>query len=231
MRGWWCPVPQARGSILLLPGVRANRLSMVERARFLGAARFSVLLIDFQATGETAGNHITFGWLESRDARAAAAFLRATVPGGKIGVIGSSLGGAAALLATPPLQVDAMVLKSVYPTIERATRNRLRKYLGRCGEVLAPLLLAETRLLIGVSPEQFRPIDRIASASCPIFVINGEADRNTTREDAELLFAKARSPKTLWLIPNAGHVDLHRARKAEYETRVIGFLSEAMRSL
>ncbi len=228
MRGWWCPLAQARRSILLLPGVRANRLSMVERSRFVRAAGLSVLLIDFQATGETPGEHMSFGGLESRDARAAVDFIHAAVPRGNIGVIGSSLGGAAALLAAPPLPVDAMVLESVYPTIERATANRLRKYLGAGGALLGPVLLAETRCLIGVSPEKLRPIDRIGAVACPVLIINGEDDQNTTKEDAETLFARASSGKAIWLIPKAGHVDLHRAAKVEYESRVIGFLTEAM---
>src|SRR5256885_4768111 len=71
VKGWWCPTVNSRGVILLLPGIRANRLSMVDRARFLRRAGYSSLLIDFQATGETKGNHITFGWKESGDALAA----------------------------------------------------------------------------------------------------------------------------------------------------------------
>src|SRR3954469_1744020 len=35
VHGWWCPKQNANGAVLLLPGIRANRLSMVERARFL----------------------------------------------------------------------------------------------------------------------------------------------------------------------------------------------------
>jgi hypothetical protein len=61
VHGWWCSFQNARGAVLLLPGIRANRLSMVDRARFLRRAGYSVLLIDFQATGETKGDHITFG--------------------------------------------------------------------------------------------------------------------------------------------------------------------------
>src|SRR5438477_9932777 len=68
IHGWWCPIQNGRGTVLLLPGVRANRLSMVGRARFLHRAGYSVLLIDFEATGETKGDHITFWWKESRDA-------------------------------------------------------------------------------------------------------------------------------------------------------------------
>jgi pimeloyl-ACP methyl ester carboxylesterase len=91
---------------------------MVDRARFLRRAGYSVLLIDFQATGETKGDHITFGWKESRDALAAIDFIHHVDPSARVAIIGSSLGGVAALLATPPLKVNALILESVYPTIE-----------------------------------------------------------------------------------------------------------------
>ena len=29
VHGWWCPVRNSRGAVLLLPGIRANRLSML----------------------------------------------------------------------------------------------------------------------------------------------------------------------------------------------------------
>jgi uncharacterized protein len=72
VHGWWCPVQNRSGAVLLLPGIRANRLSMVDRARFLRSAGYSVMLIDFKATGETKGDHIVFGWKKSRDVIAAA---------------------------------------------------------------------------------------------------------------------------------------------------------------
>src|SRR6266567_8036327 len=122
VHGWWCPIRNANGAVLLLPGIRANRLSMVARARFLRRAGYSVLLIDFQATGESTGDHITFGWKESRDALAAVDFIHHVDPSARVAIIGSSLGGVAALLATPPLRVNALILESVYPTIEIATR-------------------------------------------------------------------------------------------------------------
>ena len=54
-------------SILGMHGVRGNRLSMLDRARFLSHAGFSVLVFDFQAHGESSGEHTTFGELESLD--------------------------------------------------------------------------------------------------------------------------------------------------------------------
>jgi fermentation-respiration switch protein FrsA (DUF1100 family) len=223
---WWCPLPDSQGTVLLLPGVRANRLSMVDRARFLRRAGYSTLLIDFQATGETKGDRITFGWKESRDVLAAVEFIRKIQPADHIAIIGSSLGGAAALLAHPPLKVNALILEAVYPTIEVATRNRLDNYLGSFGRRFAPLLLMQLHARLAVSADDLRPVDHIATVSCPLLLMNGEKDRSTRPEDARLLFSRAASPKQLWLVPNAGHVDLHKAATAEYEARVLAFLGQ-----
>src|SRR6267378_766351 len=151
VKGWWCPTVNSRRVVLLLPGIRANRLSMLDRARFLRRGGYSVLLIDFQATGETKGDHITFGWKESRDVLAATNLARQIDPMARMAIIGSSLGGVAALLATPPLKVDALVLEEVYPTIEIATRNRMENYFGVFGRILTPVLLNQLQWRLGVS--------------------------------------------------------------------------------
>jgi len=201
---------------------------MVERARFLRAAGYSTLLVDLQGTGETKGDHITFGWNESHDVIAAVAFMRRRAASSKIAIIGSSLGGAAALFATSSIKIDAMVLEAVYPTIEIATRNRLQKYLGRVGTHLVPLLLLQLKPRTGIDPNDLRPIDYIGKAEWPIMIISGEQDQNTRAVDTRMLFDAAREPKTLWMVPNLGHVDLHNGARAEYERRVLGFLGESL---
>lgn len=226
VHGWWCPAKNSRGAVLLLPGIRANRLSMLDRARFLRRAGYSVLLIDFQATGETKGDRITFGRRESRDVIAAVNFIRSTEPASHIAIVGSSLGGVATLLATPPLKVDALVLEAVYPTIEIATRNRLENYIGPLARFGVPILLKQLHLRLGISPGDLRPIDHMASVDCPVFIISGAKDRNTRPEDTETLFSRAQLPRQLWFVPKAGHVDLHKAARAEYESRLLAFLEQ-----
>jgi dipeptidyl aminopeptidase/acylaminoacyl peptidase len=226
VHGWWCPIQNPRATVLLLPGIRANRLSMVDRARFLRRAGYSVLLIDFQATGETTGDHITFGWKESRDVLAATNFARQIDPTAPIAIIGSSLGGVAALLATPPLKVDALVLEEVYPTIEIATRNRMENYLGAFGQFLTPVLLNQLQWRLGVSASQLRPVDHIANVECRMLIISGEKDRNTRPSDTRMLVERARSLQDVWFVPKAGHVDLYRAAREQYETRVLAFLGK-----
>ena len=211
IHGWLSRGATHGGAVLLLPGVRTNRRSMVGRAQVLHAAGYSTLLIDFQATGESPGDIITFGWRERLDVLAAVQTLRQTLPGEPIGIIGTSLGGAATLLAAPALDVQAVVLEAVYPSIDVAVENRLRMRLGPLGSALAPLLLLQLRPRLGISSSDLKPVDRIALLRCPILIIGGTDDQHTTVADTERLYAAARQPKELWLIPNTAHVDYLRA--------------------
>jgi len=205
-------------------GVRANRLSMVERARMFLGAGYSVLLFDFQAHGESPGKHITFGFLESLDAQAALDLVHKEFPGQPVMAVGTSLGGAAAILADPPLDLDALVLESVYPTVEQATENRMRIYLGPLGPPLAPLLLVQLKPRLGIDPSALRPIDRIGGVRCPVFVLSGLADEHTTPAETRALFARAPEPRQLWMVPGAAHVDLYGFAPEEYRRRVLAFL-------
>ena len=227
IHGWFVPVEMPRGAILLLPSIRSNRLSMVRRAEFLKAAGYATLLIDFQATGESRGDAITFGWRERYDVLAAERFVRTRVGSVPVGVIGSSLGGAAALLATPPLNAQALILEAVYPSIDVAVENRLRIRAGRVGAALAPLLLWQLPARIGATRDQLRPIDHMPLVRCPVLVIGGAADRHTTEADTQRLFAAAPEPKALWLLPGVAHVDFLDAAGPEYRDRVLRFLEIA----
>ncbi|MES2323084.1 MAG: alpha/beta hydrolase [Pseudomonadota bacterium] len=223
----WIARGAGSGAVLLLHGVRADRRQMQERALFLNRLGYSVLLIDLAAHGESTGKRITFGAREADGVRAALAYLRRNLRGERIGVIGSSLGGAALLLSKPV--VDAVVLEAVYPTIEDAVANRLRMRGGAPAALLAPLLLHQLPLRTGVSLAALRPADAIAHLASPVLVAGGSSDLHTGADETRRLFAAARGPKELWIVKGAAHVDFHAFAKAEYEQKVGAFLARHLR--
>ena len=128
VEGWLLRAPStaaARGSVLLMHGIRSDRQSMVGRARFLSALGYHTLCIDLQAHGESPGEHITMGHLESQNAAAAVAWLQQEFPGTPVAVIGSSLGGVAALLAHYEHPPQAIVVEAVFADVSTAVSNRL----------------------------------------------------------------------------------------------------------
>lgn len=225
IRGWFVRGTPGRGGIVLAHPVRSNRLDMLDRAAFLQRAGHSLLLFDAQAQGESPGEHITFGYLESLDARAAVAFLRSQLPEERIGYLGVSQGGAAALIGPDPLAVHALVLEAVYPTLREAVVDRLRIRVGPLAPLLAPLLLVQIRPRLGFGPDAVAPIEGIRRIRAALLLIAGERDRHTLLSESQRIFDAAPEPKTLWVVPGAAHVDFYRFDRAEYEHRVLEFLS------
>jgi alpha-beta hydrolase superfamily lysophospholipase len=226
--GWHTQPDSSNGVVVLFHGIRGSRLSMLTRARMLHDAGYSTVMIDFQAHGESPGDAIMLGHLEQHDVRATIEFARREHPNEPIGVIGVSLGGAASLLASP-LDIDALVLESVYPNIRDAVHNRVAAQLGPLSWIPASLLLAQLQPRLGVSPAQLRPIDHMTDIDCPVCVASGTADRHTTESETRAMFSAAPSPKQLWLVDGAAHVDLLENNPIQYEQQVLGFLGRHLR--
>lgn len=226
MAGWFSPGQRGRGAVLLLHSIGADRRQMLARAQFLQAAGYAVLLVDLPAHGESPGERITFGWREAAGVRAALGFLQTRLPGERIGVIGHSLGAAAFVFANAAQPTaDAVVLEAMYPTLREAVVNRLAMRLGNAAaHVLAPALLWQLPLRLGVTEDQLRPIDALRHLRAPVLIISGTQDRHTTADETRRLFEAAPAPKELWLVEGAAHVDLHGFAREAYEARVLDFL-------
>lgn len=227
--GWIIPGQTNRGVIVLMHGVRADKSTLLGRARFLSRAGYTVMLFDFQAHGESPGNVITFGYLESRDAVAAVQMVQKIFPGRPVGVIGISLGAAAAVLADPPLDVQAMVLEMMYPTIEEATKDRIEMRLGTPGRIISPLLTAQIPGRAGCKPQDLRPINQVAFIKVPKLFVAGTADRDTKFSEAQAIFTAAAEPKQFMPVEGAAHEDLHDFNKAQYEKTVLAFLDKYLK--
>jgi pimeloyl-ACP methyl ester carboxylesterase len=156
------------------------------------------------------------------------------MPGEKVGAIGRSMGGAAALLGRGPLDVDALVLESLFPEIEQATDARMRLHMGPIGPSLSPLLLIQLRPWLGVGPEELRPVDAVKRLHAPLMVLIGERDRFLPVDEARRVFdaaplATPACPKEFWVVPGADHEELRHVQPEEYDRRVAGFLEKWLR--
>ncbi|OZC04394.1 alpha/beta hydrolase [Rubricoccus marinus] len=233
LAAWFVPADSsgeagARGAVVLMHGVRADRRSLTERARLFRDAGYAVLLFDFQAHGESPGDQITFGWREQDDAIAAVAWMRQRLPGAPVAVVGQSMGGAAALYAGADLGADALVIESVYGSLAQATENRLTMRLGGIGRPLAPVLTSQVRLRLGVPLDSLAPEAAIRDANAPVLVASGTEDEHATPEEARRLYANAPEPKALWIASGAAHQDLYRFAPEAYREHVLGWLETTL---
>lgn len=229
--GWLLRAPSttaARGSVLLMHGIRSDRQSMVGRARFLSKLGYHTLCIDLQAHGESAGDHITMGHLESQNAAAAVAWLQREFPSTPVAVIGSSLGGVAALLARYESPPQAIVVEAVFADVPTAVANRLEMRFGPWARPLHPLLTFQAVWLLGLNLEELSPVAAAHRVPCPLLVIHGAGDLHAKIGEGRAIYDQAPGRKEFWEIPGAAHVNLHRFATSEYESRVAHFLSVSL---
>lgn len=227
---WWPGRRPDAPAVLLLHGVGASRNQTRPMAEALVARGYAALAIDLRGHGASTITDHSYGLDEGLDARAAFDWLKARQHGGKVAVVGVSLGGAAALIGRDgAVPADALVLVAVFPDIRAAIYNRMASVLTPLGGTLAePLLSFQSLPRYGVWPGRIAPIAAIRDFRAPVFVIGGAADRYTPPAEARALFEAAPNRKGLWLVPGLSHGEVSNLHDAEWARRVGNFLNRAI---
>lgn len=212
-------------AVLLLHGNGASRKMVAQNAAWLAEQGYATLTIDFRGHGESTQTGRSFGLFESRDAAAAFSWLKQRQRGGRIGVVGISLGGAASLLGEDgPLAADALVLQAVYPDIRHAIRNRIAALATTLpAHVIEPLLSFQSRPRFGVWPGRISPIATLGRYEGPVLVIGGGGDHYTPPEEARAMFATAPGPRELWLVDGLDHANVSGLETPAYRERLLIF--------
>ncbi|TPI33913.1 alpha/beta hydrolase [Mesorhizobium sp. B3-2-1] len=220
--GWVVDRKGSCGAIVLLHGRGANRLALVQRAKLLLDAGYSVVLFDLSGHGESGGAVQGFGYNEGQDAIRIMAFARQRFPGQKLGAAGSSLGAAAFVFATPQASADAYVLEQLYATLRETTAWRMPFHFWRGFQ--ADVLLAQMPLRLGLSADDVRPVDRLGKIGRPLTLLAGSTDPFIDRGQVLAMQNAAAGSQLVWF-EGAGHVDLLRYDQPRYRDAVLPFLA------
>jgi len=220
--GWVADRIGSCGAIVLLHGRGANRLALVQRAKLLFDAGYSVVLFDLSGHGESGGSVQGFGYSESQDAVRIMAFARQRFPGERLGAVGSSLGAAAFVFAAQQAPADAYVLEQLYASLRETTAWRMPFHFWRGFQ--ADVLLAQMPLRLGVSADDVRPVDRLGKIGKPLMLLAGSIDPFIDRGQVLALQNAAAGSELVWF-EGAGHVDLLRYDQPRYRDAVLPFLA------
>ncbi|TGQ73253.1 alpha/beta fold hydrolase [Mesorhizobium sp. M00.F.Ca.ET.186.01.1.1] len=220
--GWVADRKGSCGAIVLLHGRGSNKLALVQRAKLLFDAGYSVVLFDLSGHGESGGAVQGFGYAEGQDAARIVAFARQRFRGQKIGAVGSSLGAAALVFAEPQAPADAYVLEQLYATLREATAWRMPFNVLR--GLQADVLLAQMPLRLGLSADGVRPVDRLGKIDRPLMLLAGSTDPFIDRWQVVSLQDAAAGSQLVWF-EGAGHVDLLRYDRPRYRDAVLPFLA------
>ena len=224
----------SHATIILTHGLGPDQNQMLPWASFLHQAGYSVLTYDTRARGKSGGTAVTLGALEQDDALGAVDYTasRHDVDHTRIGALGLSLGAAVTIMAAARDQrVRAVVADSAFSDANAAISSAVMFIAHVPARPFAALTVAIAETRAGVNVDTIRPIDSVARISPrPIMLIHGLADTYISPANSVRLYAAARPPKELWLIPGAAHTDGYGVARSAYVRRVVSFFRRSLGS-
>ncbi len=228
LRGWFIPAADAQGTIVLCHGYAGDCSPDLIYARLLHAAGFNTLFFDFRGHGASDGTFVSLAYFERGDLLAALDFLRSRGIA-RVGLFGFSMGGAIAIATAPQ---SSMVVGVISDCAFAELRCIVQRRVSARGfpRWLAPPLgwlivaCASIRLRANLfSADPLRWVDQIAPR--PLLIMHAANDADVPEGQARRLYAAARAPKELWIVPNAIHRGIENVARDEYRQRVVDFFS------
>lgn len=219
--------PRNRAAVVLTHGSNGERSDVLPEARLLSQAGFGVLAFDWPGHGLSVG---TIAWgAPERAALASALDFIAMQPGvdpARLGAFGFSMGGyITAQVAASDLRLRAVALASSPNDALEHLRWEYRQ-LGALRQWPALLALR----MSGMNTQELIPQHVIAAISPRLLLlIGGREDQIVPNWMTQKLFAAAREPKQLLLVPNAGHGGFLAADAAGYSQQLLSFFDALLR--
>lgn len=225
LAAWYVP-SKNRAAVVVAHGTNADRSSMLPEIKILAAAGFGVLAVDWPGDGGSEGT-VHWGPAERQTITAAVDWLgqRSDIDAGRIGGLGFSMGGyimAQAAAVDPRLR--AVVLAAAPEDFAEYVRWGHRRW-GWFSQF--PALLAVRRTGLALGEMQPRAVVGMISPR-PVMIIGGGADPVIPPAMVRELYAAARQPKTLWIVPGAPHGQYDSVAPLDYPQRLVGFFGQLL---
>src|SRR5467141_3317201 len=246
LRGWKVSAPQPNGSwVLLFHGVADNRVGVVGQSELLLRAGYGVVMMDARAHGASEGPMATYCWPERNYTRA---IIDALVPSEQrryesiqrqgpppppfhLFALGESMGAGIALQsAAADPRIEAVVAEASFADLREGAYDYagLRKFPWLGKTLFAPgawTLVHRAEKLAGLPAAEVSPVKAVASRPFPVLLICDEMDVALPCRHSEMIYAAARGPKQLWVVPRAFHTAAYSFEPEEFRRRVLSFFA------
>lgn len=185
---------------------------------------WNVLIPDLRAAGESQGQFITMGALESKDI---ARWAEKIPPDAKIIIHGVSMGAATTLLTAANQNIKnlcAIVEDCGYSSAYDMFTSQLHKIFGLPEYPVMPCANFVCKIKTGVKISDAAPLDVVQNINVPILFIHGDKDALVPIEMMHELYDKATSNKEKFIVSGAGHADAKNINPKAYFDKVFAFL-------
>ena len=235
LRGWHMESEPGGPTLLFVHGIDSVRSgnNALQLASMMTELSFNVLMFDLRGHGSSDGNRVSGGDHERQDVLGAFDFLEERgVPPSNIGVLGFSMGAAAAALALAEApSVNAFVLDSPYANLSDLIARRVgnRSVLpGWAVPLFVPGVKLAARIVFDIDINAMAPERIVSDLDYPVLLIHGEDDTRIPVEHGIRVHMASHADSELWLLEGIGHVDAFDAYPEEYGQRVSSYFWERL---
>ena len=188
---------------------------------------WNVLVPDLRAAGQSEGEFITMGALESRDIFDWAKKLPADA---KIVLHGVSMGAGTALMtaALEPPNLVAVVEDCGYTSAYEMFSAQLNKIFGLPEYPVMPCANLVCKFHTGVKISDAAPLAVVDKIKVPVLFIHGDADKLVPFEMMTQLYDACTAPKEKFVVAGAGHADAKSSNPAAYFDKVFAFIDATL---
>jgi pimeloyl-ACP methyl ester carboxylesterase len=203
LHGWFFGAkPVARGTILVLHGNAENLSTHVNSVLWLVREGFNLFIFDYRGYGRSEGSPDIKGVHRDSEAALLTVLSLSQTGGGKVIVLGQSIGGAIAVYTVANFQekdrIAALVIDSAFASYRLIAREKLGNFF------LTWPFQYPLSFLVSDSYSPIKWIKKIAPV--PVLIMHGQNDPVVPVHHGRMLFEAALQPKEFWETTEPGHV-------------------------
>lgn len=211
LHGWWIPCDQTpRPTLILVHGWGRNAERMLPYIAILRPMGYHLLAFDARHHGASDRDGHASMKKFSEDIRAALDMLagQPAVDADRVGVLGLSVGGSAAIHAAanePRLRAVVTVGAFAHPREAMLEMGFGKFWLAPA----MPLVFRFMEWRVGARFDDLAPERQITRVAGRVLLIHGERDTVVPASDAHRLARAAQGHAEVWVLPGRGHSDVH----------------------
>jgi|GEM_PF-122613 len=219
----------AKGTIVCLHGIRANKEHFIPLAKRLNNAQYNTVMVDLKAHGESGGRYCSFGFDEKQDLQDLLQYLKSEEGlSAPVGIWAQSLGAAIGLqaMAIEP-GFEFAVLESTYAKLDDTVDQYAVNYTGFNFPPLTKFVFNRMQKIGGFDGGQCHPVDFAKSIDQPVLLVHGDKDDRIKPFNANLNFdALSTGNKDILWVDGANHYNVWKTGGEQYFATAIEFIRD-----
>lgn len=216
-------------TVILLHGIKSNKLSLSSRALIYDSLGFNIIMLDSRGHGESESLPISFGWNESKDLISVIENIK-NQGFNKIIIHGLSLGAATGFYTLAGRELaQAFISESCYLDLKSAFYNRMPDFPFK--EIIYYPLIWFSEIKFGAPINELSPLEKAKNINAPTLFMYGDKEEVLPKNESEQLFYQLGTDKKKKIIfENADHVDFFNHSPDLYKKELSLFLKQHVKS-